>query len=195
MGRTLQKKNVMAIVIIIAIVGLGDAVVGFSILNLEPSQIPPPEALPSNELEAVTYDKIEVWATADYSIDFMPNIVGPEEPSRKGDPLRVYVQVNITNNGDFAVEGFDALRLTIYFNGTITPLVTLNLNPVEESEQCPLINPSESVMIKYTHSRETPLTPGSVGKGTHLYSRILVTWHGSAEHILTTCPSQLAFIF
>lgn len=177
-----------ALVIMVAIIGLGSAVTVFSILNMGPPQVPPPETPPGNEQETVIDSGIQVWATAWYSQDFMP-MVGPDGP-----PFGVHVRVNITNNGAAAVEGFDALRVTIYFNNTISPLITLNLSPAEEWEQCPPINPGESLVIRYRQSSERVFSP-SIEQGTYLYSRVLIVWGDSVEHILTTCPSALFFTY
>jgi hypothetical protein len=180
----LIERRVVAIIVgVVVIFGVGIMGILLNAAYLDPLRIPPPSIPPDEAVEKTTLDGIEVWAEASYWQDFMPSI--PEE----GPPFYAAVRVHIINTGNTTIADFNAFRMTIYYNGTIIPLVTLALVPVED---CPQINPGDNMVIEFTNSREQIYSP-SINEGSGLYSCILATWSSGVDIILTTSPSALFY--
>lgn len=177
-----------AFVSVILVVGI---VAGLSIgglyMNLSyPLQVPPPTHLPGADPEVFITGNLTAWAEAVYWQDFMP-FVPPEGP-----PFLVVVDVNVTNKGTSTISGLEIPRLTIYFDGTRTPLATLSLHVV--SSELSEIGPGESFVIQLTNDRDTVFSP-SIEEGTALYSRVLLEWEIGNTMILTTPPSTLFYTY
>jgi len=177
-------RRVLGIVVFVVCVVLGLTVARL-FMNLS-FQVPPPSHLPGADPEIIVTVELTAWAKAEYWQDFMP-IVGPEGP-----PFFVIVNVEVTNTGNSTISSFEVPRVTIYFNGTRIPLVTLNLHVVQP-DSCD-IGPNESIVVKLTNDRETIFSP-SIEKGAVLYSRVLTRWGDGREMILTTPPSALSYTF
>ena len=146
-------------------------------------QVPPPLSPPGDSVDTVVSQGLEARAEAVYWQDFMPMI--PEE----GPPFFSVVHVNVTNTGNAAVSDFKAIRMTIYFDDSMVPLVTLNLTLVGD---LPEIGPGENVVLEFTNSREQIYSP-TIDESTRLYSRVLVIWSDGMEMILTTPPSPVLY--
>lgn len=161
------------------------------VLNLPDAallQVPPPAVPPVDSIDTINSDGLELWAEAIYWQDFMPVI--PEE----GPPFFIVIRVNITNTGATTVTDFNAIRVTMYFNGTTTPFATLNLTIVGAGPEWPQIAPGENVVLEFTNVRDSIFSP-TIDEGTPLYSRVLVTWNSGAQEILTTAPSCVLYTY
>ena len=177
----MTDRRVLGIVVFVVCVVLGLGVARLFV-NLS-FQVPPPSHLPGADPEIIVTDELTAWAKAVYGQNFMP--VVPAE----GPPFSVVVIVNVTNTGNSTISSFEVPRVTIYFNGTRIPLVTLNLRVVQP-DSCE-IGPNESIVVKLRNDRETIFSP-SIEGGTVLYSRVLTRWENGNEMILTTPPSALS---
>jgi len=183
----MPDRRLVAIFIVILTVG---SVSGLVILFGNPmlSQIPPPAELPSDQTHVFTSGNIVVWAEAEYWQDFMP--VVDQDHS-----FYTSITVNITNIGNYTIEYVSAIRTTIYFNGTTTPFVTLDLEQAYQTFAPITISPNESVIIEYTNDRSRVFSP-TIDEGTALYSQILFKWIDNAhELVLTTSPTELFFTY
>ncbi|MFW9976177.1 MAG: hypothetical protein ACFFDQ_12975 [Candidatus Thorarchaeota archaeon] len=172
--------------IIVFVVGI---VLGLSVARLYINlsfQVPPPSHLPRADPEIIVTDELTAWARATYQQDFMP-IIRPEGP-----PFFISVTVSVTNTGNSTISSFEVPRVTIYFNGTRIPLVTLNLRVVEPDTF--EIGPNETIVVKLANNRETIFSP-TIEEGTALYSRVLTRWGDGSEMILTTPPSRVCYTF
>ena len=176
----MTDRRVLGIVVFVVCVVLGLGVARLFV-NLS-FQVPPPSHLPGADPEIIVTDELTAWAKAEYWQDFMP-IVGPEGP-----PFFVVVTVTVTNTGNSTISSFEVPRVTIYFNGTRIPLVTLNLRVVEP-DTCE-IGPNETIVVKLANDIETIFSP-TIEEGTTLYSRVLTRWESGNEMILTTPPSKV----
>ena len=180
----MTDRRVLAIVVFVVSIALG---LGVARLFLSLSfQVPPPSHLPGADPEVIVTDELTAWARATYHQDFMPAI--PEE----GPPFFVVVTVSVTNTGNSTISNFEVPRVTIYFNGTRIPLVTLNLRVVEP-DTCK-IGPNESIVVRFVNDRETIFSP-TIEEGTALYSRVIARWGDGSEMILTTPPSRVFYTF
>ncbi len=180
-----DRRVLPVIMVIIATVGITGVMFFYG--NVDLSQVPPPNEPPTSERNVVTYGDVVLWAEAEYWQDFMFG----DDPDN---PFYTLIRVNITNNGDTTIENLDASRVTIYYNGTVTPFVTLNLTQYMWTFVPIVVPPGESVIIEYTNDRSTVFSP-TVEEGTSLYSRILFRWGNDQEAILTTSPTELYFTF
>lgn len=175
----------MSVILVVGIIA-GLTVAGLYMNFSYPLQVPPPTHLPGTVPEIFTTGNLTAWAEADYMQNFMPS-VPPEGP-----PFRVYVEVNVTNKGTSIISGFEIPRVTIYFNGTSNPLVTLALQVV--SSELSEIGPGESIIIQLTNDIDTIFSP-TIEEGTSLYSRVLIGWGIGSTMILTTPPSALYYAY
>jgi hypothetical protein len=178
----IARKFVAVSIVLVTVLGLG--VFGLVLNMSDPLQVPPPPAPPDEDPEIVITQELESWAEVMYWQDFMPAI--PEE----GPPFYLIIWINVTNTGTTTVTDFDAVRTTVYFYNTSTPLVTLSLHRAtpESSE----IGPRESVVFEFTNDRETFYSP-TIEEGAVLYSRVLIRWGNGSEMILTTPPAELLY--
>ncbi len=181
----IDRKFLAVVIVVLAVVGIGGAATILGTPLLE--QVPPPDELPGTQTMAVTSGDVVIWAEAEYWQDFMP----PVDPDP---PFYVLISVNITNNGNTSIEDLRAPRATIYFNGTFTPLVTLELVQTIETLVPIVINPGQSFVITYMNDRSSIFSP-TIEAGTGLYSRILFIWGDGNEAILTTVPAGLSYTY
>jgi hypothetical protein len=182
----LERKFLAVVLIVISISGVG--ILAVLLNGSSPSQVPPPLSPPGNETEIVTAGQLSVWAEAEFSQDFMPAIP-PEGP-----PFYSFIKINITNTGDTTVNDLMANRITIYYNNTLTPLVILNITTVAQYFAPLSISPGESMVIDFINLENEIYSP-TLDEGTGFYGRILFTWDGGQETILTTTPSALMFTY
>ncbi|MFW9847578.1 MAG: hypothetical protein ACFFF4_00455 [Candidatus Thorarchaeota archaeon] len=182
----LDRRILAASLIIIAVSGVG--IIAILLNGPSPSQVPPPSSPPGNNIQIVTAGQLAVWAEAEFSQDFMP-VVPPEGP-----PFHTFIKINITNNGDETVNGLMAHRITVYYNNTLNALVTLNITTVNQYFAPISISPGESTVIEFINLSNEIYSP-TLDEGTGFYGRILFTWSGVQETILTTAPSALLFTF
>lgn len=181
-----DRKILAGFLIIVAISGTGIAAI---LLNVStPYQIPPPSTPPGNEIQITTAGQMDVWAEATYTQNYMPS-VPPEGP-----PFYSFISINITNNGNVRVSGISAFRITIYYNDTLNPLVTLNLTSAVVYIQPINVGPGESIVVDFINIRNEIYSP-TIDEGTGLYGRILFTWENGQEVILTTIPTALLFTY
>lgn len=179
----MATRRVFVSVLVIGIIaGLSIAGLYMNLSHL--LQVPPPTHLPGTDPEVFMTGNLTAWAEADYWQDFMPSF-STEDP-----PFLLVVDVNVTNTGTSTITGFKIPRLTIYFDGTRTPLATLTLHVV--SPELSEIGPGESFVIQLTNDRDTVFSP-SIEEGTALYSRVLLGWGIGSTMILTTPPSALYY--
>ncbi len=180
------RKPTATAIILVAVIGLGVVGVLYSLGFLDPLQVPPPEEPPGEELEPTTKDGLTATARAIYWQDFMPS-VPPEGP-----PFYTVIWINVTNTGNITITNFYAVRVTIYFHDTMSPLVTLDLESTVQYFVWPEVKPGESFEFEYTNSRASIFSP-TIEKYTILYSRVLTRWGNESELIVTTPPSPLEF--
>jgi hypothetical protein len=180
-----SRRAFVSVILVVGIIA-GLSIAGLYMNLSHPLQVPPPTHLPGSDPEVFMNGKLAAWAEAVYWQDFMPSI--PTE----GPPFLLVVDVNVTNTGTSTIAGLEIPRLTIYFNGTSNPLVTLNLQVV--SSELSEIGPGESFVIQLTNDRDTIFSP-SIEKGTALYSRVLLEWETGNTMILTTPPSALHYTY
>jgi hypothetical protein len=179
-----DRRIIAAILIVISVSGVG--ILAVLLNGSSPSQVPPPSSPPGNESEIVTAGQLVVWAEAEFSQDFMPAIP-PEGP-----PFHSFIKINITNTGDTHIWDINAHRITIYYNGTLEPLVTLNITTVAQFLIPVNVGPGQSIVVDYINLSDEVYSP-TIEEGTGLYGRVLFTWSGTLEAILTTAPSALYF--
>ena len=181
-----NRKLLAGLLIVVAISGIGTLAI---LLNGSTSyQIPPPSTPPGSDVQIISAGQMAVWAEASFSQDFMPAI--PQE----GPPFYSFVTINITNNGDVRVSCISAFRITIYYNDTLNPLVTLNLTSTVVYIQPINVGPGESIVVDFINIGAEIYSP-TIEEGTGLYGRILFTWEDGQETILTTSPTALLFTY
>ena len=180
-----DRRALAVMIMVVATVGITGVLFFYGSVDL--LQVPPPNEPPTSDENVVTIGDVVLWAEAEYWQDFMPG----DDPDN---PFYTLIRVNITNNGDSTIENLSALRVTIYYNGTVTPFVTLNLTQAMYTFVPIAVPPGESVIIEYTIDRSTVFSP-IIDEGTGLYSQILFRWGNSQETILTTSPTELYFTF
>jgi hypothetical protein len=176
-----NRKIIASIIILVTVLGVSVYV----LLSGTPQVLPPSSPQGEDPYILVSHD-LEIRAEAIYWQDFMPAIP-PEGP-----PFMTVIWVNVTNTGNLTVDNFEAVRLTIYFNNTGMPLVTLNLIPTTDWIDWPQIGPGESLVLEFTNDRSSVFSP-IIEEDTLLYSLILVRWGAGVEGILTTPPSALGY--
>lgn len=186
----IDRKVIASILVVIVVSTVG--VIWLSLGATLPEspeslEIPPPEQPPGNDPIIVTSGDLEIWAEADFWQDFMPAIP-PEGP-----PFYTVIRINITNHGD-TTHLIDAHRITIYFNDSSVPLVTLNLTTVNQYFIPPQIAPGENTMIEFTNIRDQIYSP-TIDEGTGLYGRVLFVWGDGNSVYLTTPPSALLYTY
>ncbi len=181
----LDRRFVATIAIVVTAIGVGAVGVVLNVSQTNPLQVPPPLSPPGDSVDTIVSHGLEACAEAVYWQDFMPMI--PEE----GPPFFTVVRVNVTNTGNATVSDLRAIRMTIYFDDSMVPLVTLNLTLVGD---LPEIGPGENVVLEFTNSREQIYSP-TIDEGTRLYSRVLVTWGDGIEMTLTTPPSPVLYTY
>ncbi|MHA1908750.1 MAG: hypothetical protein ACW98Y_15730 [Candidatus Thorarchaeota archaeon] len=184
----LDRRIVATVLIVISISGVGILAVLLNGPSPSPSQIPPPSSPPGNETEIVTAGNLTVWAEAQFSQDFMPAIP-PEGP-----PFYSFISINITNNGEESVSDISAHRITIYYNNSLNALVTLNITTVNQFFAPISVSPGESTVIDFINLSNEIYSP-TIDQGTGLYGRILFSWNGNQDTILTTVPTSLLFTY
>lgn len=180
-----DSKFVAIILVLIMAVGMTGAF--FLLGSMDLTQVPPPVKPPSDQRIVITSGNVVLWAEAEYWQDFMPG----DDPYNE---FYTRIRVNITNNGDSVIENLAALRTTIYYNGTVTPFVTLNLTQSMWTLVPIVVQPGESIIIEYTNDRSSIFSP-TIEEGTSLYSRVLFRWGDGQETILTTSPTELYFTY
>ena len=178
-----DRRTIAIVVILVTVLGMGVIGIILNVPRTDLLQVPPPSVPPGENPEIIISHGLEVWAEASYGQDFMPFI------PREGPPFYTLIRVNVTNTGETTVSDFEAIRMTIYFDNTSVPLVTLNLTLVGDWQQ---IGPGENTVLVFTNSRDSIFSP-TIDEGTELYGRILTRWGDGIESILTTPPSAVLF--
>lgn len=179
-----QRTLIASVMIVGIVVTVGTAFILLG-MNNALAQIPPPDTYPDNDLEVFQGESVEVTAEAIYSQNFMP-IVDDDGP-----PFYVLVRINVTNTGDTTLETLNALRTTLYYNGTLTAFATLNLTLAVRTLLPITVEPGESLMIEFINDRSEVFSP-IIDEGTYLYARVLFQWD-YGKGILTTPPSDVLF--
>ena len=151
-----------------------------------PQHVPPPLTPPESEMEPETAGNLLLEAEAVFTQDFMPAIP-PEGP-----PFYAFISINITNNGLTTVGNFSAPLATLYYNGTVEPFVTLELESAIQYFAPVELTPGGSITMEFINIRSEIFSP-TIEEGTGLYARVLFIWGNLQEVILTTAPSSVMF--
>jgi hypothetical protein len=186
---TLADRRLIAVLLAVLVIGgVGLTAVYLGLLNTGLQPVTAPDSPPGSVVDPITVDNLRLTAVAEFTQDYVPPI--PSE----GAPFHVVVTINITNTGTTNVTDFMAPRLTIYYNNTLTPLVTLPLNISGDWPEWPLIRPGETVELDFNNLPDPIFSP-SLDEGTGLYVAVLVSWGGVSDAIIITPPSQLVFLY
>ncbi len=181
----MNQRTVIALIVIVGVISAVGTITLLMGLNQSTPEVPPPENPPGNEVDVFIGENIELSAKAIFSQDFMP-IIGDEGP-----PFYVLIRVNVTNTGDTVLEDLNAIRTTLYYNGTLTVFTTLNLTHAHQTLLPITVQPGECAIIEFINDRSEVFSP-TIDEGTYLYARVLFVYdHG--ECILTTPPSEVMF--
>jgi hypothetical protein len=176
------SRGLSAMVIIVVVI------VGGSLISLSDFTPPvaPPDEPPSESVESVIVDDLELSATAFFWQDFMPAV-----PSA-GPPLYIVLRVNATNWGNTTVFGLNVRVVTVYFGDSFNVLHTFKIEPglsccFDEFS----VSPGNSEIFEFTNDRETIFSP-SLDEDIGLYARINVEWD-NGEALVTTPLGFLSF--
>ncbi|MFW9887503.1 MAG: hypothetical protein ACFFER_04935 [Candidatus Thorarchaeota archaeon] len=150
--------------------------------------VAPPNEPPSQAVEPVIVDDLELTAIAYFCQDFMPEIP-PEGP-----PFYLVIRVNATNRANTTVFGLNVHAVTVYFGGSRNVLHTFKIQPGLTCCFDEFTVPSNSShLIQFTNNRETIYSP-DLEEGIDLYARVYVVWD-NGEAIITTPPVPLGFTY
>ncbi len=154
------------------------------ILGTASADVPPPASPPTGSVDHIEVNGLRLNASAYYWQDFMPAI--PDE----GPPFMFIIWITVKNNGNSTVDNIAAIKATLYFAGTLTPLRTFMLTRVDSGANSTA--PGETILMEFTNQRGEIFSP-DIEEGTGLYARVLFIWAGNQQAILTTQPSPLMF--
>ena len=174
--------------VVFMLTGVGLFIGTLNMLPLGPLQVPPPASPPDENSGTTTSGDLVIGVEGEFWMDYMPSV--PPE----GAPFYSLIRLNITNTGDSIIIHLNAVRMTIYYNDTIEPLVTLNLVATIMTFAAIELGPEESIILEFTNNREEVYYP-SIEEGTGFYARILFIYGGGEEVILTTSPSSLMYTY
>ncbi|MHA2380863.1 MAG: hypothetical protein ACXADS_16450, partial [Candidatus Thorarchaeota archaeon] len=181
-----MERGITLVVISVLVVASSAAflLVGDLFGGLEP--VPPPDEPPSEVVDSITADGLELVASAFFWQDFMPS-TPPEGP-----PFYLVIRVNVTNNGNATVFGLDISRVSVYF-GNLTLLHTFDIEPgVECCSDEFSVAPGHTEIFQFTNNRETVFSP-EVAEDTELFAQILLTWDSDGQAIITTASVPLLY--
>ena len=185
----MPNRRIAAVVLVVSLFTTVGLFMGtLNLLSLEPLQVPPPASPPGVSSGTTTTGDLVILAEGTFWMDYMPSV--PPE----GAPFYSRIHLNITNTGDSTFTHLNAVRMTLYYNDTIDPLVTLNLTPTIMTFAPIELGPGDSIIMEFTNNRDEMYYP-SIEEGTGLYARILFNYGDGGEAILTTSPSALLYTF
>ena len=181
----MTDKRVIAATLVIGVI----LIAGFLTLIFQnPQHVPPPSSLPEGDITPVVSGDLLLDAEAVFTQDFMPAIP-PEGP-----PFYAFISINITNTGLKTVGNFSAPRATLYYNGTVEPFVTLELESAIQYFVPVELTPDENTTLEFINIRSEIFSP-TIEEGTFLYARVLFLWGNMQEVVLTTAPSSVMFTY
>ena len=158
----------------------------FLILGNLSADVPPPVSPPTSSVDHIEVDGLRLNASAYYWQDFMPDI--PDE----GPPFMFIIWITVKNNGNSTVDDLTAIKATLFYSGTLTPLRTFMLTRVDSGANSTA--PGGTILMEFTNQRGEVFSP-DIEEGTEFYARVLFTWVGNYQAILTTPPSPLMFTY
>ncbi|MHA1964137.1 MAG: hypothetical protein ACXACG_02860 [Candidatus Thorarchaeota archaeon] len=134
--------------------------------------LPAPGEIPSEQVEPVVMGNLTLSATGGFYT--MRPHQGPATFS-----LNLYILVN--NTGSTAVDDFQAVKVTLFYENA-TPVYTFGTEPEGNSTI-----PSGSILnLEYKNDRDMIDLPSDLFDTWQVFARVLVTFDGNIEVILTT---------
>lgn len=185
----MPNRRIAAVVLVVSMLTTVGLFMGaLNLLSLDPLHVPPPASPPGEISEPTISGDLVFLAEGEFWLDFMPSV--PPE----GAPFYSMIRLNITNTGSTTFDYLDAVRMTLYYNDTLEPFVTLNLTTTILTFAPVELHPEESIIMEYTNNRNEMIYP-SIDEGTGLYARILFRYGDAGQAILTTSPSALMYTY
>lgn len=175
-------RGVIALAIITVVMITGS----FALLSTYTPPVPPPLVPPTDEVDSVIVDGLELSVSIEFWQDFM-RATPPQGP-----PFYLVLRVNVTNLGSSTVFGLNVQTVSVYFGGTLDLLHTFKIEPglaccFDEFS----VAPEHSGIFQFKSDRETNFSP-DIEEGTVLYAQVELIWD-TGQVVLTTPPSALGF--
>jgi hypothetical protein len=121
-------------------------------------------------------DDITVTAEGAWYADHQP-VIPPEGPT-----FFIHLEVVIENASDEDISGFQATKITLYYEDTADEFVTFSLQLQEETPGGAEIPPGVIDTLVYTNKDEHH---SDIAEGTMFYGCINVEWQGAAGSLAT----------